>query len=133
MEFSCKIDRHTGKTAGISDSFGMPRSGTLAKMVNSGVLMGSRLSVARSGDGSESATQSVVRFFVGASGLVLRGLGVAVLMGVVFGLLIGIGGLWLGVESEQQIIMGGLSGWISSFIAIMYIVLHVRRQRTAGH
>lgn len=107
--------------------------GALAKMVNSGVLMGSRLSVARSGDGSESATQSVVRFFVGASGLVLRGLGVAVLMGVVFGLLIGIGGLWLGVESEQQIIMGGLSGWISSFIAMMYIVLHVRRERTTGH
>ena len=133
MEFSCKIDRYTGKTAGISDSFGMPRMGTLAKMVNSGVLMGSRLSVARGGDGSESATQSVARFFVGASGLVLRGLGIAVPMGVVFGLLIGIGGLWLGVEREQQIIMGGLSGWISSFIAMMYIVLHVRRERTAGH
>lgn len=111
----------------------MLRMGALAKMVNGGVLMGSRLSVARGEDGSESATQSVVRFFVGASGLVLRGLGVAVLMGVVFGLLIGIGGLWLGVESEQQIIMGGLSGWISSFIAMMYIVLHVRREQNAGH
>lgn len=133
MEFSCNIDRYMGKTSDNRDSGDVLRMGALAKMVNSGVLMGSRFSVARSGDGSVSATQSVVRFFVGASRLALRGLGMAVLMGVVFGLLIGIGGLLLGVESEQQIIMGGLSGWISSFIAMMYIVLHVRRERTAGH
>lgn len=76
---------------------------------------------------------SMVRFFAGASRLVLQGLGVAVLMGVIFGLVIGVGGSLLGVEMEHLYVAGGLSGWVSSFIAMMFIFQQLRRKRNLGH
>lgn len=95
--------------------------------------MGSRHTAIGSVDKVESARGPVTRFFVGASRLVLHGLVVAVLMGVVFGLLIGVGGTLLGIETERLYVAGGLSGWVSSFIAMMFIFLQLRRERSAGH
>lgn len=80
-----------------------------------------------------SAYQSVVRFIVGASGLALRGLGVAVVMGVVFGLLIGVGGFVMGVEAERLVMFGGFSGWVSGFIAMMFVFTQIRRNHHSGH
>lgn len=103
--------------------------GTSTEMVNDGVLMGLRHPVVKNPRSVESSMQSAVRFFVGASRLALQGLGVAVLMGIVFGLLIGVGGLLLGVEADQRLVIGGASGWLSGLIAMIFVFLQLRRER----
>lgn len=107
--------------------------GTPTEMVNSGVLMVSRHPVVRNPGSVESSGQSAVRFFVGASRIALQGLGVAVLMGVVFGLLVGVGGLLLGVGVDQRLAIGGASGWLSGLIAMIFVFLQLRRERNARH
>ena len=80
-----------------------------------------------------SMCRSIAHFVGAASGLALKGLAVAVAMGVIFGLIIGVGGAVMGVEPERLYMIGGFSGWVSSFIAMMFIFSQMRRNRHSGH
>ncbi len=79
-----------------------------------------------------SAFQAARQFATVAARLVFRGLLVAVVMGVIFGLLIGVGGLVLGVEVERLRQVGFLSGGVSSFIAMVFVFAEVRRGKHLG-
>lgn len=95
--------------------------------------MRSRIVTTDNAERRVSAVGSVVHFVVGASKLALRGLVVAVAMGVLFGLLIGVGGMLMGVETQRLYVIGGFSGWISSFVAMMFVFSQMRRNWQSRH
>ena len=76
--------------------------------------------------------RSIAHFVAAASGLALKGLVVAVAMGVIFGLVIGIGGTVMGVEPARLYLIGGFSGWVSSLVAMMFVFTQMRRNRHSG-
>lgn len=84
-------------------------------------------------EGPLSVMSKVVHVIVKSSRLALRGLAAAVAMGVVFGLVIGIGGAVLGVETERLYVIGGLSGWVSGFLAMLFVFAQMRRTRQSDH
>ena len=88
--------------------------------------MGSQKLTTRSAGIERSALQAAGLFVAAASRLFLRGFAVAVLMGVIFGILIGVGGLLLGVETARLVNMGLISGWVSGFIAMVFVLYGAR-------
>lgn len=96
------------------------------------MVMGSQKPTITSARMESSAFHGVRQFVIAASKLALRGLIVAIIMGVIFGLLIGFGGTLLGVETERLYIIGGMSGWVSSFIAILFVLSEARRGKHTG-
>lgn len=59
---------------------------------------------------------SIVR---GATRFAWRGLITAMAMGVLFGLIIGVGGQMAGIDQDQLYILAGASGWISGLVAML--------------
>lgn len=95
--------------------------------------MRSRIVVTDNTKSASSMFRSIARFVAAASGLALKGLGVAVAMGVIFGLVIGVGGAVMGVETARLYMIGGFSGWISSLVAMIFVFSQLRRNRHSGH
>lgn len=79
-----------------------------------------------------SARRSAMQVAATASKLALQGLLVASLMGILFGLLIGFGGAMLGVETQRLTVIGGLSGWISGLVAMLFVFAQMRRNHRAN-
>ena len=98
-------------------------------VVNVGVEMGSRKAKSRERGHRTGFFRSVKNFILGASRSAFLGLGVAIGMGVVFGLAIGIGGAMLNIEPERLYVYGGMSGWVSGLVAMLYVFIRVWRQR----
>lgn len=95
--------------------------------------MRSRIVVTDNTKSASSVFRSIARFVAAASGLALKGLGVAVAMGVIFGLVIGVGGAMMGVETERLVMIGWFSGWVSGLTAMMFVFSQMRRRRHSGH
>lgn len=94
--------------------------------------MGLQKLTATSAGIERSALQAARLFVTAASRLFLRGFAVAVLMGVIFGILIGVGGLLLGVETARLVNMGLTSGWVSGFIAMVFVFSGMRGAKHPG-
>jgi hypothetical protein len=92
-----------------------------------------RIAIDRMIESPLSVVSRVVHGLAVASRLALKGLAAAVVMGVVFGLVIGIGGTALGVETERLSVIGGFSGWISGSLAMVFVFVQMRRTRHSGH
>lgn len=72
-----------------------------------------------------------VKTLVDTAKLAAYGLGIAILMGVFFGLTIGLGGAFLRIETAKLLTLGAMSGWASGFVAMVCVLLRLKRQVNA--
>jgi predicted transporter len=69
-----------------------------------------------------------LKTLVDTAKLAAYGLGIAILMGVFFGLTIGLGGAFLGIETSRLLTLGAMSGWASGFVAMVCVFLRLKRR-----